>query len=340
MFKPQFTTTPVILKNLLEIERLYGRLESLSVPRALLLDLNTRNLISSSYSSTRIEGNPMTKLQVTNLILDDRVPANRDEKEIRNYYDILSDIPKYAQQAVDSTLALDVHRRLLTGVQDEIAGTFRNERVVVGSHVRDEKNRPALVIKHDPPYHQQKQIAHAINELSEWIKESSEQAFIKAGIFHHQFQFLHPFVDGNGRVGRLLTAVILFQSGYYINRFFVLDDYYDIDRAQYSDKLHSADSGELSEWLEYFTDGVKYSLKSALAKVEEGLNRLDVEQRPTRREQEVLTFVTEHRQATAEDIARTMDVSRQQAHALLSALVEKGYVKKIGTTKGSYYMLE
>lgn len=339
MFKPRFTTTPALLKNLLEIERLYGRLESLSIPRALLLNLNTRNLISSSYSSSRIEGNPMTKLQVTNLILDDRVPANRDEKEIRNYYDILNDIPEYAKRAINATLALDTHRRLLTGVQDEIAGVFRNERVVVGSYVNDEKNRPALVIKHEPPYHQQKQISHAIDELAEWIKESSAQAFIKAGVFHHQFQFLHPFVDGNGRVGRLLTAVLLFQSGYHINRFFVLDDYYDIDRAQYSDKLHSADSGELSDWLEYFTDGVKYSLKSSLAKVEEGLNRLGVEQRPTRREQEVLTFVTEHRQATAEDIAHSMGVSRQQAHALLAALVEKGYVKKVGATKGSYYML-
>lgn len=337
MYKPKFSLNKRLLSNLLEIERLYGKLESEPIPKALLLNLEQRNLVQSSFSSTKIEGNPMTKAQVTNLILDDRVPANRDEKEVRNYFDILTDLATYAKYPVDIDLALRLHKRLLTGVDDELAGKLRNEKVVVGSYAKDPQNRTSLVIKHNPPFHTVEKITDALRDLSQWLLESEDQALIKAGVFHHHFQFLHPFVDGNGRVGRLQTAVILLQEGYKINRFFVLDDYYDIDRADYSDKLHSADHGDLSEWLEYFTDGVKYSLQSALSKIADGLKTLNVELRPTNREKDVLGYFAENREVTALDVAESFGVSRQQAHKLLASLVEKGFLNRVGETKGTYY---
>lgn len=163
---------------------------------------------------------------------------------------------------------------------------------------------------------------------------------IKIGIFHHQFVFIHPFVDGNGRACRLLTALLFLRYGYAVNKYFVLDDYYDVDRLLYSDKLHSADAGNGTEWLEYFTDGVKYSLQSALAKARQAVADSPAAYRLSKKEREVLTLLQEREELTSADLCRMLKISRQQAHHLLGGLVVKGYAEKIGKTKASYYKLK
>ena len=119
-----------------------------------------------------------------------------------------------------------------------------------------------------------------------------------------------------------------------------MDDYYDVDRSLYSDSLHLADSGDKTQWLEYFTDGVKYSLQSALARIQRSLSTLKVERRPTNKEKQVLAVLQRQPEVTSQEIAEYLGVSRQQGHNLLSSLVEKGLVQKIGGTKGSYYRLK
>ncbi len=81
MQKPKYRLTQELLKNMTEIERLYGNLEALKDPKSLYTNLERDNLIKSSYASNKIEGNPLSVAEVTNLLLGDRVPANRDEKE-------------------------------------------------------------------------------------------------------------------------------------------------------------------------------------------------------------------------------------------------------------------
>jgi len=130
------------------------------------------------------------------------------------------------------------------------------------------------------------------------------------------------------------------KDNYLINKYFVLDDYYDIDRSLYSDKLHSADQGDKTEWLEYFSDGVKYSLQGALVKVRDAVDSLSIEDQPSPREKEVLGFLQKRKEITSTDLAEKLKISRQQAHNLLSSLVEKGFLKKKGKTKASYYCLK
>ena len=89
MFKPKYKVSPKLLANIATIERLYGQIEAIKIPSKLELNLIRENLIESSYASNKIEGNPITLPEVTNLILDDRIPVNRDEKEIVNYFNIL-----------------------------------------------------------------------------------------------------------------------------------------------------------------------------------------------------------------------------------------------------------
>ncbi|MFC1789934.1 MarR family transcriptional regulator, partial [Patescibacteria group bacterium] len=131
-----------------------------------------------------------------------------------------------------------------------------------------------------------------------------------------------------------------FSNNYRINRYFVLDDYYDIDRMQYSDKLHSADFADKTEWLEYFTDGIRFSLQSALGRLQEARLSLKVEDRPTPKERGVLEIITKRGQLTSADLVESLKVSRQQAFNLLKGLLDKNLIEKKGKTKNSYYFLK
>lgn len=338
MFTPRYTLTEKLLINIGIIERLYGQLEALRIPNQLLLNLERNNLVQSTYISNSIEGNPLTLPEVTNLLLGDRVPANRDEKEVRNYFDILKSLSVYSEKIISLKIITAIHKHLLTGVKSEIAGVVRNEPVAVGSYYMDKGVRK-MRIQHLSPYRRQKEIVAAVDDLLTWLEKFKAPTALMAGIFHHEFVYIHPFGDGNGRTCRLLTALLFLQKGFAINKYFVLDDYYDIDRLQYSQKLHSADSGDKTEWLTYFTDGVKYSLQGALAKVKNALSTLSISNQPTPKGKEVLAVFQKNQEVTSQMIAERLEVSRQQAHKLLQALVNRGLVKKIGETKSSYYIL-
>lgn len=336
MFKPVYSITSKILININKIERLYGQLEGIKIPQNLLLNLGRENLIGSTFASNSIEGNPLSIVEVTNLLLNDRIPVNRDEKEIVNYFQILKTLDNEVNKPINLSLILDIHKKLMTGVREDIKGKIRDKQIVVGS--RNENNK--LIIKHNPPYHTKRQIERALLELIDWLQNSKELPVLKAGLIHHQFVYIHPFEDGNGRVCRLLTALIFLKYNYLINKYFVLDDYYDIDRIQYSNSLHSADNGNKTQWIEYFTDGVRYSLQSSLGKVEAGLGKLTFDIRPTAKEQEALKIVQRYKELNSQDLAKEMSISRQQAFNLLKSLTQKGYIEKRGITKNSYYVLK
>lgn len=337
MFVPKYQLSPKILINLAQAERLYGRLEALRIPRKLELNLERNNLVNSTYISNSIEGNSLSLPDVTNILLNDRIPVNRDEKGVKNYFEILKNLSGLSSQKLTPSLICNLHKNLMTGVNDKIAGEIRNKQVVVGKQI----DGKTLQIKHNPPFHTKREIGMAIKELLNWNNGTNQiPTIIKTGIFHHQFVFIHPFEDGNGRVCRLLTALIFLQNKYLINKYFVLDDYYDIDRLEYSDRLHTADSGDKTEWLEYFSDGVRYSLQSALTKYQTALTSLKASERLTPKEQEVIKILQDKKEVTSQDLTEILKISRQQAHNLLSNLIEKGFVGKRGKTKASFYFLK
>ncbi len=124
-----------------------------------------------------------------------------------------------------------------------------------------------------------------------------------------------------------------------------MDDYYDVDRFLYSDSLHSADDGDKTKWLEYFLEGIGYSLQAALNRIADfkntSLEEVTGEKRVlvTNREEEALQIVIDKKAIKTSDIQEELGVTRQQAHALLASLVKKGLLDKFGKTKTSYYKL-
>lgn len=343
MFKPNFEFTPNLVNQLTTIERLYGQLLGEKLIPSLSLKLFEENQILATHHSTSIEGNPLSPIDVTNIVLGDQIPTTKSEKEVKNYFKVLNKIfilsKKNTEISCDLTEIL--HKELMQGLIENGLGKFRNSSVFVGH-----KTKTKLVVKHNPPFHTVADIRKNLNEIYNWLNMQDDlHPLIKSGIFHHQFAYIHPFFDGNGRLARILTAYYLTLKKYEIVKFFILDDYYDIDRQMYSDKLHSADSGNQTIWLEYFLEGISYSLQASLARIDKlthsQLEDITGEKRVlvTSREEEVLQLVIEKKALKTSDISKNLNITRQQSHALLASLVKKEILKKFGKTKTSYYKL-
>jgi len=344
MFEPKFSFTSQVVNQLATIERLYGQLQGENLIPSLALKLSQENQILATHYSTSIEGNPLSPRDVTNIILNDQIPVTKSEKEVKNYFAVLNTIFIMAKKREPLTpdLTKKLHHELMKDIEKKDLGAFRDGGVFVGHRTQTE-----IVVKHNPPFHTAVEIEKALSELFAWVmSDDPTHPLIKAAIMHHQFVYVHPFLDGNGRLARILTAYYLLLKHYEVTRFFILDDYYDVDRALYSDTLHIADKGDITAWLEYFLDGIANSLQAAIARISElkrsNLDELTGEKRVlvTPREEEVLQIILDKKAVKTSDIQKVLNVSRQQSHALLSSLVKKGILDKFGKTKTSYYKIK
>lgn len=344
MYTPTFEYTPTLVSNLASIERLYGQLISERLIPSLSLKLTQENQILATHYSTSIEGNPLSSRDVTNILLGDTIPTTKSEHEVRNYFDALNFVSVAAmkRKPLNAPFVLELHRRVMKGVDIKKPGVFRNTGVIVGH-----RNMGGLVIKHNPPAHTAKTIQKLLTDLFNYLNQPSPVSpLIHAGILHHEVAYIHPFYDGNGRVTRLLTTFFLLLHQYEVSKYFILDDYYDLDRLEYSDKLHSGDKGDKTEWLEYYLEGIGHSLKAALERIRDLTERQiesikgDKRVLVTSREEDVLQIVLELKRIKTADVAKHLSVSRQQAQSLLHNLVDKRILERIGITKSSYYQLK
>lgn len=339
-----FEFTPRLVNLLTGAQSLYSQLESQARIPSLALRLIQDNQVLATHFSTSIEGNPLTQIEVTNIVLGDKVPSTKSEKEVKNYFEVLNRISVLAREKRPLTLelTLSLHKDLMEDLLGKNVGKLRDEGVIVGH--RDVTG--AVHVKHNPPAHSAKEIEELLTKLYEDVLSDKENhPLILAGILHHGFVHIHPFVDGNGRLGRILTAYYLLLNGYEVTKYFILDDYYDIDRLEYSDMLHSADSSDTTKWLTYFLEGINYSLQAAMKRVEDmrseqidavtGTKRVLV----SKKEEEVIQLLLEKKVLKARDLVAMFDITRQRAGYLLNSLVKKGIVKKQGKTKSSYYEL-
>lgn len=344
MYEPKFSFTPNLISQLTKIERLYGQLLAERLIPSLSLKLAQENRVLATHYSTSIEGNPLNPHEVTNIVLGDTIPTSKSEQEVKNYFDALNHVSIVARSKspVSTKLTLDTHEFVMRGIDIKYPGKFRSSKVIVGH-----KGFHGLVVKHDPPAHAAGQIEARLKQLYEYLKTPTQiSPLILSGILHHEIAYIHPFYDGNGRVTRLLTSYFLMIHGYEVSKFFILDDYYDIDRLEYSDKLHSADDGDKTVWLEYFLEGIAHSLHAAQNRIHDLSNKRiesikgDKRVLVTPREEEVLQIVLELKKIKTKDVVKALSVSRQQSQSLLHNLVEKEILERVGVTKSSYYQLK
>ena len=195
-YHPPYTITPRTLRLLAEIGEALGRL-SAQAETIKALRLRRINRIRTVQGSLAIEGNTLSKEQITAILDGKRVMAlPREIQEVRNAVAAYDRFEQW-QPHVEKEL-LGAHRILMAGLLDD-AGAYRRGRVGVLSGGR--------VIHMAPPANRVPALMH---DLLQWLHTTDQHPLIAGSVFHYEFEFIHPFADGNGRVGRLWQTLILF----------------------------------------------------------------------------------------------------------------------------------
>mgnify|MGYP000906449515 CR=1 FL=1 len=187
---PPFKITNEILNFVYEIGELVGKI-SAEKEFEKNLTLRRENRIKTIYSSLAIEQNTLTLGQVTDVINGKRVLAPpKDIKEVQNAYEIYERLDELNENSVKDLL---LAHKIMTSELIKESGRFRSKNA--GVYQGDKLIHMGTL----PEY-----IPELINNLFLWLKNSKEHPLIKAAVFHYEFEFIHPFQDGNGRVGRLI----------------------------------------------------------------------------------------------------------------------------------------
>ncbi len=195
-YQPPFTLTATIVRLIAEISEQLGRLSVLEDEKA--LRLRRINRIRTIQGSLAIEGNTLSEAQITAIIEGKRVMAPPKEiQEARNAIKAYEQLECW--QATDEIHLMQAHLLLMTGLMDD-AGDYRRGNVGI--------MKGDAVLHMAPPASRVKKL---MADLMGWLAVTDQHPLIVSSVFHYEFEFIHPFADGNGRMGRLWQTLILSQ---------------------------------------------------------------------------------------------------------------------------------
>jgi Fic family protein len=211
--------------------------------------------------SSRIEGTQTTIEEVLQKPASLEGEKRNDWLEVHNYIDAMHfAMDKLAELPISGRLMKETHKILMAGVRGmhKSPGEFRQSQNWIGGATLAD----AVYI---PPVHTE--IPDLINDLEKFINNENDNlpALIKAAIAHYQFETIHPFLDGNGRIGRLLITLYLISSKILIKPCLYLSDFFEKNRMLYYDNLSRARANnDMKQWLKFFLAGVHLSAVSSI----------------------------------------------------------------------------
>ena len=179
--------------------------------------------------------------------------------------------------------------------------------------------------------------------LAWWNKESTRLSpVLSSAIVHYRFEAIHPFADGNGRLGRVLALWELYRRGFDTHHIFSVDEFYREDRPRYYAALDAVrrEGEDLSGWLEYAAEGLHLTLERVWTRVQKfaaGSTRAKLVLRP--KQEQLLQLLRDHKSMEPREIWEALGVTKQGAIKLMQPLLEAGLVQRVGTRKSGRYIL-
>lgn len=248
--KPPYDITLKILKLIGSISEKIGEVNANYLNKQ-SPQLRKQNRIKTIHSSLQIEGNTLTEEQITALIENKRVIGpKKDVLEVLNAIKVYEKLEEYKFLSVKNFQK--AHYELMNGLIDS-AGKYRKQGVGI---VKGTK------VEHIAPPHEN--VPHLMKDLFEYLKDSNELTLIKSCVFHYEMEFIHPFIDGNGRMGRLWQTLIL-MSEYPIFEFLPFETLISQTQDDYYKSLSLSDkSGKSTYFIEYMLSVIDKSLESLL----------------------------------------------------------------------------
>ncbi len=359
MYQPKFSITNPILKYIGQIEGAKEVVDYAVMVPAWEVKFQEEARVRTVHFGTRIEGNELNYSQAERVMAGEEVIAReRDVQEVINYRNVVEYIDKLGERynvegpggrAVYSESWLKkIHELTTEKILDKVnQGEYRQTRVVIkNSQTGEVSFRPPLPLE----------IKMQIEEFFDWLNSDlgrDVHPILRAGITHYELVRIHPFVDGNGRVARAFTLLVLYREGYDVKRFFSIEEYFDKNAEDYYQALQSVSKnppvggGDLTSWLEFFTRALAVELN----KIKERVRSLSIDFRwrdrlgrqiaLSERQIKLIEFITEKEKLIVRDAREAMpDVSDDTILRDIKDLMKKGVLKKRGVTKNAYYVMK
>lgn len=332
-----------VIELLSKADRQLGRLDMYSeyVPN---IDLFiSMHVAKEATQSSKIEG---TKTHIEEALMDkENVPPEKrdDWEEVQNYIEAMNTAIKELEKLpFSSRLIKNTHTVLMQGVRGERKqpGNFRKSQNWIGG---TSINEATFV----PPIHEN--IAKLMGDLEKFMNDDSLQLpdLIKIAIMHYQFETIHPFLDGNGRVGRLMITLYLVSCGILKQPILYLSDYFEKNRTDYYDKLMRVrDKDDISGWVQFFLLGVIETAKSSIQtfdgilqlqkQVDSKIQNLGAR---SGNAQKVINHLYKRPLVSAERVGEIAGVSMPTAYKLIATLENLGILDEItGAERNRLYI--
>ena len=311
--KPPFEITNAIIGYVAEIAELVGNLTSTNQLSA-NPNLRRTNRIRTIHGSLAIEQNTLTLEQVTAVLNGKQVLAPpKDIAEVKNAYEIYERLDELDPYSVDDLLI--AHGIMTRGLVDE-AGMFRSKPVGVVDQEGHVLHFGTL-----PQY-----VPDLVMELLNWVKNSDVHMLIRSCVFHYEFELIHPFADGNGRVGRLWHTLLLSKWNPAFAWLPVESIIHDHQQEHYAAINASNDAGESTVFIEFMLSAIKASLMDAInASDEMSDGQMD---KATMRWKQIQGYLKTHDYIMNADVRALCGVSAATANRILAGLVEENKIVK------------
>ncbi len=318
--KPPFEITNTILDKIAEIAELVGHVNA-SLGLSANPMLRRTNRIRTIYSSLAIEQNTLSLDQVTAVLQGKRVVAPpKDIAEVKNAYEIYEMMESLDPYSVDDLLGA---HGIMTGGLVEESGCFRSRPVGVV-----DKQGNILHFGTLPDY-----VPGLIKELLDWVSDSDFHMLIKSCVFHYELELIHPFADGNGRVGRLWHTLLLTQWKPIFAWIPVESIIHDRQDEYYQAINRSNNEAESTAFIEFMLSAIKEALIEA---VQTGnVENMSTEER---RWYQIERFLKKNGTITNADVREMLGVSAATANRILVKMVKADKIQKIRIGKSWGYI--
>lgn len=277
--------------------------------------------------SSQIEGTQATLED----ILDPNVETskNLEIEDVVNYVDALHfAIYKMKELPICKRLLCETHKVLLRGVRGEEKnpGEFRSSQNWIGS-----TNSSLLTARYVPPTVEDMQ--KGMSDLEKFINESEMDILLKTALVHYQFETIHPFLDGNGRIGRMLITLVLLSDGILESPVLYLSLFLKSNRVEYYDRLSEVrKNGNYEQWIKFFLRGVEETCKDATNTIlaMNSLIKKDEEklQLKTSSQRKIFQYLQEHPIIDIKSTSKNLNLSFNTVSNMVQKMKELGMLKE------------
>lgn len=294
--------------------------------------------VQSTLSSNAIEGIRTTNTRLKQLVNEKTTPKNRDEEEIAGYRDVLETIhASFEYIPITPNYILQLHKMLYSHSSKTIGGTFKNVQNYISG--TDSNGQTYTIFTPLSPFETPIAIENICNEFNKSIAESDVDPLILIPIFIHDFLCIHPFLDGNGRMSRLLTTLLLYRCGYMVGKYISLEAKIAKNKSLYYDALRqSQENWQIGK--DNPESFIKYLLGTIISAYRDFEERVDiVSSKSTALEmvrKAVSTIIGKFNKSQIIELCPSLSV--KSIESSLKKLAEENFIEKQGSGKNTYYV--